>query len=79
MKKLRVDGLVGPIDSVVLILTWMVIPILMIGGFHTRMDLQMLSLMMRVNGTIPTMTSMLTISNTSMEKLGERLGEETVA
>ncbi len=73
------DGLVGPIDLAVLILTLMVIPILMIGGFPIRMDLQMLSLMMRVNGTIPTTTVMVTISNTSMEKLGERLGEETVA
>jgi hypothetical protein len=54
----------------------MAILILTIGGFHIQMVSPMLSLQMKVSGMILMMMVMETISNISMERLGEKLGEE---
>ncbi len=54
----------------------MVTPIQMIGGFPTLTVLLMPSLMTKANGMIPMMMAMETTSNISMEKPGEKPGEE---
>ena len=53
--------------------------ILMIGGYLILMDLQMHSLMTKVNGTTQMTMAMAITSNISMEKHGVKLGEAMVA
>ena len=54
----------------------MVTQILMIGGFRTLTDLLTPSLMTKVNGMIPMTMATVITSSISMEKPGEKPGEE---